>query len=204
MSQASHYMMIPYGHRQVPFPSQLCEFYLHLAGPSHGTESFPGIPNLPISDPAIVEPGGPYIIQPGLQEGNELHQEILISKSPFNLTPALTAPEIGSRGSEEQRAQWLVPTTETAMDAEVPLVKTRRGRLAAERDANGKIPCPTCHRTYLRLHHLRRHMRKRRTKYPDLDETRHSLNDYRFGNQTIFLCSLSPEFHEKRFAQSSF
>jgi len=71
--------------------------------------------------------------------------------------PTLTAAEIDSRGSEEQRAQWLGPTTETAMDAEVPLVKTRSGILTAERDADIKIPCPTYHRTYyLRLHHLRR------------------------------------------------
>jgi hypothetical protein len=205
--QPSHYMIATFGHYQAPFSSQLCapvhESNLHPVNQSHGIYFPMDIDNSLKVVPLTLEPSQPCIIQPEIQQDIPQRQPKLHSGRPLKLlapapTSANAAPFIAS---EQHRSQWEGSNIYSAIDVEVdllPRIKTRSGRLAAKRNSNNKIPCPYCSNEYLRLSHLRRHMRSRKRNNPVL-VIRKTHSYYRFRNQAILMSDLPPRVHQKRF-----
>lgn len=163
-----------------PFPSQLCapvhESNLHRANQSHDINFPMDIDNYLNFVPPTLESSHPYIIQPEIQQDIQQRQQRLRSGRPLKLlAPAPTSTNVAPLIVREQHgSQWVGSNIHSAIDVEVgllPCIKTRNGRLAAKRNIKGRIPCSYCSNDYLRLSHLRRHMRSRKREQPGFGNT---------------------------------
>ena len=183
--QPSHcYMIAALGHYQTLFPSQLCgpvhESNLHRANQNHDINFPMDIDNYPNFVPPTLEPSHPCRIQPEIQQDIQQRQQKLHSERPLKLlAPAPTSTNVAPLIVREQHgSRWVGSNIHSAIDVEVdllPRIKTRSGRLAAKRNTKNRIPCSYCPNDYLRLSHLRRHMRSRKREQPGIGNTEDSF-----------------------------
>jgi hypothetical protein len=168
--QSGHYyMMAAFGHCYPVFPSELCT----PAYPSNFYLTDQGLRINISSDlmSATSKPSDQCQCQPVIQQNlPEARQKLPSTNSLRPLAPSpnskVGAPLIASELHYNRLAATNVTPVISDLVESLPHVGFASSRLPAGRCANGRIPCSSCPKTFLRAQHLTRHMRIRKNKQP--------------------------------------